>query len=131
MNNILTFEDYKKMNIRQVESVIYRQFIEEDIKDEEIVNEGIIRNAINKASGKFIQTALADEIEKGKELEKSIKEALDGLNKGFDEIEKQIDSNDDDKNSKSKLARIEKVKEAIKAVQSQAFDTLTMIGSEG
>ena len=130
MNNILTFEDYKKMNIRQVESVIYRQFIEEDIKDEEIVNEGIIRNAINKASGKFIQTALADEIEKGKELEKSIKEALDGLNKGFDEIEKQIDSDDDDK-SKSKLARIEKVKEAIKAVQSQAFDTLTMIGSEG
>ena len=131
MNNILTFEDYKKMNIRQVESVIYHQFIEEDIKDEEIVNEGIIRNAINKASGKFIQTALADEIEKGKELEKSIKEALDGLNKGFDEIEKQIDTNDDDKNSKSKLARIEKVKEAIKAVQSQAFDTLTMIGSEG
>ena len=130
MNNILTFEDYKKMNIRQVESVIYRQFIEEDIKDEEIVNEGIIRNAINKASGKFIQTALADEIEKGKELEKSIKEALDGLNKGFDEIEKQIDT-DDDKKSKSKLAQIEKVKEAIKAVQSQAFDTLTMIGSEG
>lgn len=130
MNNILTFEDYKKMNIRQVESVIYRQFIEEDIKDGEIVNEGIIRNVINKASGKFIQTALADEIEKGKELEKSIKEALDGLNKGFDEIEKQIDV-DDDKNSKSKLARIEKVKEAIKAVQSQAFDTLTMIGSEG
>lgn len=130
MNNILTFEDYKKMNIRQVESVIYRQFIEEDIKDEEIVNEGIIRNAINKASGKFIQTALADEIEKGKELEKSIKEALDGLNKGFDEIEKSIDSDDDEK-SKSKLASIEKVKEAIKAVQSQAFDTLTMIGSEG
>ena len=130
MNNILTFEDYKKMNIRQVESVIYHQFIEEDIKDEEIVNEGIIRNAINKASGKFIQTALADEIEKGKELEKSIKEALDGLNKGFDEIEKQIDSNNDEK-SKSKLASIEKVKEAIKAVQSQAFDTLTMIGSEG
>jgi hypothetical protein len=118
------------MNIRQVESVIYRQFIEEDIKDEKIVNEGIIRNAINKASGKFIQTALADEIEKGKELEKSIKEALDGLNKGFDEIEKQIGA-DDDKKSKSKLARIEKVKEAIKAVQSQAFDTLTMIGSEG
>ena len=131
MNNILTFEDYKKMNIRQVESVIYRQFIEEDIKDEEIVNEGIIRNAINKASGKFIQTALADEIEKGKELEKSIKEALDGLNKGFDEIEKQISSDDDDKKSKSKLTQIEKVKEAIKAVQSQAFDTLTMIGSEG
>ena len=131
MNNILTFEDYKKMNIRQVESVIYRQFIEEDIKDDEIVNEGIIRNAINKASGKFIQTALADEIEKGKELEKSIKEALDGLNKGFDEIEKQIGADDDEKKSKSKLARIEKVKEAIKAVQSQAFDTLTMIGSEG
>ena len=131
LNNILTFEDYKKMNIRQVESVIYRQFIEEDIKDEEIVNEGIIRNAINKASGKFIQTALADEIEKGKELEKSIKEALDGLNKGFDEIEKQIGEDDYDKKSKSKLARIEKVKEAIKAVQSQAFDTLTMIGSEG
>ena len=130
MNNILTFEDYKKMNIRQVESVIYHQFIEEDIKDEEIVNEGIIRNAINKASGKFIQTALADEIEKGKELEKSIKEALDGLNKGFDEIEKSINSNDDEK-SKSKFAAIEKVKEAIKAVQSQAFDTLTMIGSEG
>ena len=128
LNNILTFEDYKKMNIRQVESVIYRQFMEDNIKSD--VNEGIIRNAINKASGKFIQTALADEIEKGKELEKSIKEALDGLNKGFDEIEKQIDANDDDK-SKSKLAQIEKVKEAIKAVQSQAFDTLTMIGSEG
>ena len=36
MNNILTFEDYKKMNIRQVESVIYRQFIEENIKEEVI-----------------------------------------------------------------------------------------------
>ena len=130
MNNILTFEDYKKMNIRQVESVIYRQFMEEDIKGE--INEGIIRNAINKASGKFIQNALADEIEKGKELEKSIKEALDGLNKGFEEISKNIDNNqENDKNSKSKLASIEKVKEAIKAVQSQAFDTLTMIGSEG
>lgn len=130
MNNILTFEDYKKMNIRQVESVIYRQFVEEDIKDE--VNEGIIRNLINKASSNFIQTALADEIEKGKELEKSIKEALDGLNKGFEEVEKRIDvDNERGVNSKSKLNAIEKVKEAIKAVQSQAFDTLTMIGSEG
>ncbi len=129
MNNILTFEDYKKMNIRQVESVIYRQFIE-DIKEEEKVNEGFIRNAINKASGKFIQTALGDEIEKGKELEKSIKEALDGLNKGFDEIEKNIDANKESK-VKIKSDAIEKVKEAIKAVQSQAFDTLTMIGSEG
>lgn len=126
MNNILTFEDYRKMNIRQVESVIYRQFIEEDIKDE--VNEGIIRNIINKSASKFIQSALADEIEKGKELEKSIKEALDGLDKGFEEIKKKIDVNVD---SKSKLTAIEKVKDAIKAVQSQAFDTLTMIGSEG
>ena len=129
MNNILTFEDYKKMNIRQVESVIYHQFIEDNIDDEDIVNEGFIRDAINKASSNFIQTALADEIEKGKELEKSIKEALDGLNKGFDEIEKRI--NKKSKNPKSNLAAIEKVKEAIKAVQSQAFDTLTMIGSEG
>lgn len=128
MNNILTFEDYRKMNIRQVESVIYNQFIEDVIKDSSEMNEGLIRNAINKASGKFIQTALADEIEKGKELERSIKEALDGLNKGFEEIEKRIDSK---KDSKSNLASIEKVKEAIKAVQSQAFDTLTMIGSEG
>ena len=126
MNNILTFEDYRKMNIRQVESVIYRQFIEEDIKEE--VNEGFIRKAINKASGKFIQTALAEEIEKGKELEKSIKDALDGLNAGFDDIKKKISKKD---NSKSKLDAIEKVKDAIKAVQSQAFDTLTMIGSEG
>jgi hypothetical protein len=130
MNNILTFEDYKKMNIRQVESVIYRQFVEEDIKDE--VNEGIIRKFINKTSSNFIQTALADEIEKGKELEKSIKEALDGLNKGFEEIEKRIDAdNERGVDSKSKLNAIEKVKDAIKAVQSQAFDTLTMIGSEG
>ena len=126
MNNILTFEDYRKMNIRQVESVIYRQFIEEDIKDE--VNEGIIRNAINKSASKFIQSALADEIEKGKELEKNIKAALDGLDKGFEEIKKKIDTK---ANSKSKLAAIEQVKDAIKAVQSQAFDTLTMIGSEG
>lgn len=129
MNNILTFEDYKKMNIRQVESVIYRQFIEEDIKDEAEVNEGLIRNAINKASSKFIQTALGEEIEKGKELEKSIKEALDGLNKGFEEIEKKLETKGSD--PESSLSRIEKVKEAIKAVQSQAFDTLTMIGSEG
>ena len=128
MNNILTFEDYKKMNIRQVESVIYHQFIEEDIKEDNLVNEGIIRNAINKMSSKFIQTALADEIEKGKELEKSIKEALDGLDKGFEEIKKGIDKKS--KNN-SELDAIEKVKEAIKAVQSQAFDTLTMIGSEG
>ena len=132
MNNILTFEDYKKMNIRQVESVIYRQFIEENIKEESIVNEGLIRKAINKMSGKFIQNALADEIEKGKELEKSIKEALDGLDKGFEELKKKIDVNaNSDENSKSKVTAIEKVKEAIKAVQSQAFDTLTMIGSEG
>ena len=126
MNNILTFEDYRKMNIRQVESVIYRQFIDADIKDE--VNEGIIRNAINKSASKFIQSALADEIEKGKELEKNIKAALDGLDKGFEEIKKKIDTK---ANSKSKLAAIEQVKDAIKAVQSQAFDTLTMIGSEG
>ena len=126
MNNILTFENYRKMNIRQVESVIYRQFIE-DIKEEE-VNEGFIRNYINKASGKFIQTALAEEIEKGKELEKSIKDALDGLNAGFDDIKKKISKKN---NSNSKLDAIEKVKEAIKAVQSQTFDTLTMIGSQG
>ena len=130
MNNILTFEDYKKMNIRQVESVIYRQFIEEDIKEKNEVNEGFIRNAINKRSSRFIQAALGDEIEKGKELEKSIKEALDGLNKGFDEIEQNIDSYKESK-VKIKSDAIEKVKEAIKAVQSQAFDTLTMIGSEG
>ncbi len=71
----MTIEDYRKMSIRQVESVIYRQFMEEDMKDE--VNEGIIRKFINKTSSNFIQAALADEIEKGKELEKSIKEALD------------------------------------------------------
>ncbi len=129
MNNILTFEDYKKMNIRQVESVIYRQFIEENIKEE--VNEGLIRKAINKAASKFIQSALEDEIKKGKELEKSIKEALDGLDKGFDEIKQKINANNKDIDPNSKLAAIEKVKEAIKAVQSQAFDTLTMIGSEG
>lgn len=132
MNNILTFEDYKKMNIRQVESVIYHQFIEEDIKDEHEVNEGFIRDAINKSAGKFIQNALADEIEKGKELEKSIKDALDGLNKGFEELESRIDADIERGNQAStKLSAIEKVKEAIKAVQSQAFDTLTMIGSEG
>lgn len=132
MNNILTFEDYRKMNIRQVESVIYRQFIEEDIKKEDGVNEGFIRNMINKSAGKFIQNALADEIEKGKELEKSIKEALDGLNKGFDDLEKRIDADTErGNNASTKLSAIEKVKEAIKAVQSQAFDTLTMIGSEG
>ena len=128
MNNILTFEDYRKMNIRQVESVIYRQFVEEDIEREDEVNEGFIRDAINKSAGKFIQNALADEIEKGKELEKSIKEALDGLNEGFEGIKKTIDANPE---AKPKLEAIEKVKEAIKAVQSQAFDTLTMIGSEG
>ena len=128
MNNILTFEDYKKMSIRQVESVIYRQFMEGSIENDEAVNEGFIRNFINKRSSKFIQSALGDEIEKGKELEKSIKEALDGLNKGFAEVEKSIEG---DTNSNSKIAAIEKVKEAIKAVQSQAFDTLTMIGSEG
>ena len=131
MNNILTFEDYKKMNIRQVESVIYRQFIEEDIKDEEIVNEGLIRKAINKAASKFIQNALADEIEKGKELEKRIKEALDGLDKGFDDIKQKINANQQGVDPKSKLAALEQVKEAIKAVQSQTFDTLTMIGSAG
>lgn len=130
MNNILTFEDYKKMNVRQVESVIYRQFIDEDIKDEEVVNEGIIRKAINKAASKFIQAALADEIEKGKELEKSIKEALDGLDKGFEEIKNKINSKSNTKSKKS-LEAVEKVKQAIKDVQSQAFDTLTMIGSEG
>jgi hypothetical protein len=53
---------------------------------------------------------------------------LDGLDKGFEEIKKKINVKAD---SKSKLAAIEKVKDAIKAVQSQAFDTLTMIGSEG
>lgn len=132
MNNILTFEDYKKMNIRQVESVIYHQFIEEDIKDESEINEGFIRDAINKSAGKFIQNALADEIEKGKELEKSIKEALDGLNKGFEELENRIDADiERGNNASTKLSAIEKVKDAIKAVQSQAFDTLTMIGSEG
>ena len=132
MNNILTFEDYRKMNIRQVESVIYHQFIEEDIKDESEINEGFIRNAINKSAGKFIQNALADEIEKGKELEKSIKEALDGLNKGFEDLESRIDADTErGKEASTKLSAIEKVKEAIKAVQSQAFDTLTMIGSEG
>ena len=128
MNNILTFEDYRKMNIRQVESVIYRQFIEEDIKDKNEVSEGFLRRSINKRSSKFIQAALADEIEKGKELEKSIKDALDGLNKGFEDIKTKIDANP---NSKSKLAAIETIKDAIKSVQSQAFDTLTMIGSEG
>ena len=132
MNNILTFEDYKKMNIRQVESVIYRQFIEEDIEREEEVNEGFIRDRINRSAAKFVQNALADEIEKGKELEKSIKEALDGLNKGFNALEERIDADTERGNqANEKLNAIEKVKEAIKAVQSQAFDTLAMIGSEG
>ena len=132
MNNILTFEDYKKMNIRQVESVIYRQFIDNTFKEDEEVNEGFIRKAINKASSKFIQNALGEEIEKGKELERSIKEALDGLSEGVGEIEKAVAA---EKNTStdpdSKMARIEKIKEAIKAVQSQTFDTLTLIGSEG
>ena len=131
MNNILTFEDYKKMNIRQVESVIYRQFIEEDNKEE--ISEGFIRNAINKTMAtNFIKSALSKEIEKGQELEANIKAALDSLNAGFEEIEERITADTErgvDPNSK--LATIEKVKEAIKTAQSQAFDTLTMIGSEG
>ena len=129
MNNILTFEDYKNLNIRQVESVIFHQFIEDDIKgaDEIGLDEGFIRDYINKSAGKFIQTALADEIEKGKELERNIKEALDGLNKGFNEIENKIKNG----TKNPKLEPIEKIKDAIKDVQSQAFDTLTMIGSEG
>lgn len=127
MNNILTFEDFKRMNIRQVESVIYHQFIEDVIKDDIGLNEGFVRNYINKSASKFIKNALADEIEKGKELERNIKEALDGLNKGFNEIENEIKN----RTKNPKLEAIEKVKEAIKAVQSQAFDTLTMIGSEG
>ena len=111
MNNILTFEDYKKMNIRQVESLIYHQFIEEDITNADELNEGFIRNAINKSASNFIQKALADEIEKGKELEKSIKEALDGLNKGFEEIEKRIDADTERGNKTSNsLNAIEKVK---------------------
>lgn len=125
MNNILTFEDYKKMNIKQIESVIFHQFIEDDIQ-EDIVNEGIIRRVINKRAGNFIHAALADEIEKGKELEQNIKKALDGLNKGFEEIEKKSNTN-----SKTTLNAIESVKEAIKSAQTQTFDTLTMIGSEG
>ena len=118
MKNILTFEDYKKMNIRQVESVIYHQFIEEDIKDTSEVNEGFIKNAINKYAGNFIQNALADEIEKGKELEKSIKEALDGLNKGFNEIEQNIDAND---KPKPNMAAIEKVKEALRIANMEEY----------
>lgn len=126
MNNILTFDDYRKMNIRQVESLIYHQFIGDDSNKD--INEGFIRKQINKLSGNFIKTALAEEIEKGKELEKSIHEALDSLNQGFEEIKNKISK---DKNSKSKLNAIEKIKEAIKSAQSQTFDTLTMIGSEG
>jgi hypothetical protein len=131
MNNILTFEDYRKMNIRQVESVIYRQFIEEDIKSE--INEGFIRNTINKAyANKFVKNALADEIEKGKELEKNIKEALDALNAGIDEIGKTMGSeNGTPDDSDSSAAKLEIIKESIKSVQSQTFDTLTMLGSEG
>ena len=132
MNNILTFEDYRKMNIRQVESVIYRQFIEENIKPE--INEGFIRNAINKAyANRFIKNALADEIEKGKELEKNIKEALDGLNAGIEEIGKTMGSKKEEtiEGSGPEPTKLEKIKEAIKSIQSQTFDTLTMIGSEG
>ena len=132
MNNILTFEEYRKMNIRQVESVIYHQFMKESFKDKETVNEGFIRNAINKASSKFIQSALSEEIEKGKELEKSIKEALDGLNEGISEIGKTISSGDKtSKDPETRTTKLEKIKEAIKNVQSQTFDTLTMIGSGG
>ena len=132
MNNILTFEEYRKMNIRQVESVIYHQFMKESFKDKETVNEGFIRNAINKASSKFIQSALSEEIEKGKELEKSIKEALDGLNEGIGEIGKTISSGDKtSKDPDSRMTKLEKIKEAIKNVQSQTFDTLTLIGSGG
>jgi hypothetical protein len=125
MNNILAFEDYKKINIRQVESVIYQQFIQDNNENE--ISEGFIRRHINKTSSNFIKTALSEEIEKGKELEKNIKYALDGLNKGFEELEKTTNSN----NSNSNLKTIEKVKEAIKSVQSQTFDTLTMLGSNG
>lgn len=131
MKNILTFEDYKNLNIKQVESLIYHQFIDEDINNKTEVSEGFIRRSINKSAGKlFIQNALADEIKRGKELEKSIKEALDGLNAGVDSIKKQIDTNDKD-SANQKMDAIKKIKESIKAVQSQAFDTLTMIGSGG
>ena len=42
MNNILAFEDYKKINIRQVESVIYQQFIQDNNENE--ISEKIINN---------------------------------------------------------------------------------------
>ena len=110
MKNILSFEDYKNLNIKQIESLIYHQFIDEDINNKTEVSEGFIRKSINKSAGKlFIQNALADEIKKGKELEKSIKEALDGLNAGVDSIKKQIDTNDKD-SSNQKMDAIEKIK---------------------
>lgn len=118
MNNILDFAQYKEQ-VRIYEDALVKSQILEPI-DESL--RGKIRKKINAKAEVFVRTALADEIEMGRQLNEAIQEAVDELKEYIEKIQKFVDDSNPEKTELFK--KIEKIFEDI---HKSSFELLEIL----
>ena len=93
MNNILNFEQYREQ-VRLFEENLVKSQILQPL-DESL--KGKIRKKINAKAEVFVRTALADEIEMGRQLNEEIQSSVDDLKEYIEKIQEFVDDNTPDK----------------------------------
>ena len=114
MNNLLSFEEYKKQQI------VERRIISDILRKP--VNEGLLKTKWRKFKAtKLVGRILKEEIQVGQEFEERIKETMKELAKACNELE-----------SKSKRGSefTKKVNKIISEINNISFDALTLIGDQ-
>lgn len=117
MRNLLSFNDYKIQNRESIEENILMtnyfledMLLERKVKYQEKGILGRIKKRANVYVSNFVKQALSEEIKMGKELDKTIKNALKALNDSLDNMSDKI-------SSKEKTAPGEKKKRGKKSVK--------------
>lgn len=93
MNNILNFEQYIEQVRLFEENLVKLQILQP-------LDEGLggkIRKKINAKAEVFVRTALADEIEMGRQLNEAIQSAVDDLKEYIEKIQEFVDDNTPEK----------------------------------
>ena len=120
MRNLLSFNDYKIQNRESIEENILMtnyfledMLLERKVKYQEKGILGRIKKRANVYVSNFVKQALSEEIKMGKELDKTIKNALKALNDSLDDMSDKISS----KEKKDETAPGEKKKRKKKDVK--------------
>ena len=113
MNNVLSFEQYKK-ELRVMESHLIDQILDGE------VNEGISDKIKKFVSTRKVDKILSDEIELGKQLEERIKTTMNEIQNACEKLKT--------KSTKKSSEFLQSVENIIDEITSMSFDTLTLLG---